>query len=124
MLYFYPKDDTHGCSTEACSMRDNLPKMQDVNAEVLGVSVDSVRSHRQFADKYQLPFTLLADEQKHVVGLYGVWGEKTFMGKTSMGTNRTTFIIDPEGVIRKIYVKVNPEGHAEEVVKDMEAMIA
>ncbi len=115
VLYFYPKDDSPGCTTEACQMRDMLPKFADMQVVVIGVSVDSVRSHKKFAEKYNLPFTLLADEDKQVVERYGVWGEKSFMGKKSVGTKRTTFLIDPDLKIAKIWLQVKPEDHATEV---------
>lgn len=119
VLYFYPKDDTPGCTTEACSMRDNLPHFNQIEAVVLGVSVDSVKSHKKFVEKYQLPFTLLADEQKLVVKRYGVWAEKSFMGKKYMGTERTTYLLNPVGIIEKVYEKVNPETHIEELIADL-----
>lgn len=122
VLYFYPKDDTPGCTKEACSFRDNLPKLGKVNATVFGVSVDSVSRHAKFAAKYKLPFTLLADEDKQVVEKYEVWGKKSFMGRDYMGTLRTTFIIDPEGKIAKIYEQVKPENHATEVLADLKLL--
>lgn len=120
LVYFYPKDDTPGCTKEACSIRDNFPKFKKSKAIVLGVSVDSVKSHAKFAEKYDLPFILLSDEDKKVVKKYGVWAKKKFMGKEYMGTVRTSFLIDPAGKIAKIYEKVNPETHAEEVLKDLQ----
>lgn len=111
LLYFYPKDDTPGCTAEACALRDNLPRFKDIDAVVLGVSTDSVASHRRFADKYGLPFTLLSDERKEVVDLYGVQGP--------VFTNRTSFLINPTGNIAKIYEKVKPEVHAEQVLSDL-----
>ncbi len=122
LLYFYPKDDTPGCTIEACTIRDQFKDFQKIDAVVLGVSVDSVASHKKFADAYQLPFTLLADEHKEVVGEYGVFGEKKFMGKTYMGTSRTSFLIDPAGKIAKVYEKVKPEAHAAEVLADLSAL--
>jgi peroxiredoxin Q/BCP len=122
LLYFYPKDDTPGCTKEACTLRDALPNFKKIKAEVLGVSVDTVASHKKFADKYGLPFTLLADPEKKVVELYGVWGEKNMMGRKYMGTKRTSFLIDSEGVIKKVYEKVKPDIHAEEVLKDLKAL--
>ena len=119
LVYFYPKDDTPGCTKEACSLRDNFPQFQKMNAVVFGVSVDTPKSHGKFAEKYALPFTLLADTDKKVVLLYGVWGEKKFMGKTYMGTRRTSFLIDPEGIIANIYENVKPEEHAQEVLADL-----
>lgn len=122
LLYFYPKDDTAGCTKEACSIRDAFPKFQNLNIKVLGVSVDSVESHKKFALKHQLPFTLLSDVHKKVVHLYGVWGEKKFMGRDDEGTLRSSFLIDPTGTIEKIYTAVKPEKHAEEVLKDLKRL--
>jgi peroxiredoxin Q/BCP len=119
LLYFYPKDDTPGCTKEACSLRDNLPDLKGLDCVVLGVSVDSVKSHRKFADKYGLPFTLLADEGKEVVGQYGVWGLKSMMGREYMGTMRTSFLIDPKGAVARVYEKVKPDEHAAEVLRDL-----
>ena len=119
LIYFYPKDDTPGCTKEACMIRDSWPKFNQLKVQVFGVSVDSSKSHTKFIQKYELPFTLLADEEKKVVEKYGVWGEKKFMGRTYMGTNRMSFLIDPEGKIAKIYTTVKPEEHASEVLKDL-----
>src|SRR5580700_9643078 len=119
LLYFYPKDDTPGCTKQACMLRDALPAFGKLKAKVFGVSVDSVASHKKFAEKYELPFTLLADEDKKVVQLYGVWGKKKMMGKEYEGTMRTSFLINPEGNIAKIYENVKPETHAEEVLEDL-----
>lgn len=117
VLYFYPKDDTPGCTTEACEMRDNLTQLGSLHAVVLGVSTDSVKSHKKFIEKYGLTFTLLADADNQAVNQYGVWGEKSFMGKKYMGTNRTTFLINPEGKIAHIFENVKPEGHAAQVAR-------
>ncbi len=117
VLYFYPKDDTPGCTTEACSFRDNFIDYKNAGITVMGISKDNVKSHAKFAEKFELPFTLLADPDHQVSELYGVWGEKTFMGKKSMGINRTTFLIDEEGKLKEIMPKVNPKGHAEDVLK-------
>ena len=122
LLYFYPKDDTAGCTKQACSLRDEFPKFKKMKAEVVGVSTDSVGSHGKFADKYELPFTLLADMEKGLVKLYGVWGKKKFMGREYMGTLRTSFLIDPKGNIAKIYEAVKPEEHAEEVLEDLKQL--
>ena len=122
LLYFYPKDDTPGCTIEACAFRDQFKDFASIGAVVLGVSTDGVASHKKFAGTYELPFTLLADEYKEVVGRYGVFGEKKFMGKTYMGTVRTSFLIDPEGNIAKVYEKVKPELHAAEVVADLKTL--
>ncbi len=122
LVYFYPKDDTPGCTAEACSLRDNLPKFANTGAVVLGVSTDSVDSHKKFADKYKLLFTLLADEDKKTVAAYGVWQEKSIYGKKYMGIARTSFLISPAGKIAKIYEQVKPEAHAEEVIEDLKQL--
>ena len=119
MLYFYPKDDTPGCTEEACGIRDAFPKFGKLKAVALGVSGDSVKSHKKFAEKYGLPFTLLADEDKKVLKQYGVWAKKKMMGREYMGTLRTSFLIDPQGKIVKIYQNVKPDRHAEEVLADL-----
>lgn len=118
LVYFYPKDDTPGCTKEACAIRDTFPDFQNLKVTVLGISVDSVAKHKKFVDKYELPFTLLSDEQKKVVEQYGVWGQKKFMGRTYMGTARTSFLINPDGMIAKIYRNVTPATHAVEVLAD------
>ncbi|MBI2448470.1 thioredoxin-dependent thiol peroxidase [Candidatus Microgenomates bacterium] len=122
LLYFYPKDDTPGCTTEACTLRDNFADFKKAGIVVLGVSTDGVKSHDKFAKKYELPFTLLADEEKKVVALYGVWGKKKFMGREYMGTNRMSFLINPEGKIAKIYEKVKPAEHAGEVLGEVKKL--
>ena len=119
LLYFYPKDDTPGCTKESCMLRDAMPRFDNLHAHVFGISADTVESHAKFAEKYKLPFPLLSDPERKVVEAYGVWGEKTFMGKTYAGIHRTSFLIDPEGVVRKVYEKVRPEVHAEEVLADL-----
>ncbi|MDP2837828.1 MAG: thioredoxin-dependent thiol peroxidase [Candidatus Moranbacteria bacterium] len=119
VLYFYPKDDTPGCTVEACQFRDNFPKFQKSQAVVLGVSVDPAKKHAKFATKYELPFTLLSDEEKVVVNLYGVWAKKKFMGREYMGILHTSFLINPEGTIAKVYEDVKPATHAEEVLRDI-----
>jgi peroxiredoxin Q/BCP len=116
VLYFYPKDDTPGCTKEACAFRDNFPNFKKIDAVVLGVSVDGQKAHRKFADKFELPFTLLVDDEKKIVEAYGVWGLKKFMGKEYMGTNRVTYLIDEQGIIEKVWPKVKPETHAAEVL--------
>lgn len=118
LLYFYPKDDTPGCTKEACSFRDNFPKFGDTGIKIFGVSVDDVSSHKKFSEKYNLPFSLLSDHEKKVVNLYGVWGERSFLGKKYLGITRTSFLIDSKGVVAKIYEKVKPAEHASEVLKD------
>ena len=122
LLYFYPKDDTTGCTKEACGIRDAFPNFKKLKLNVLGVSVDSVKSHKKFVDKYDLPFTLLADEDKKLVNKYKVWAKKKFMGREYMGTLRTSFLIDPKGKIAKVYEKVNPVIHAEEVLEDLKSL--
>lgn len=122
LLYFYPKDNTPGCTKEACTLRDAFPAFKKLDAVVYGVSVDSVKSHGTFVEKYQLPFILLADTEKTMVQEYGVWGKKKFMGREYMGTNRMSFLIDPQGKIAKIYEKVQPERHADEVLADLVAL--
>lgn len=119
VLYFYPKDDTPGCTTQACGLRDNFSQLNNLGVTVLGVSADSIKSHHKFATKHRLPFTLLADEQKQVVEQYGVWGEKKFMGKSYLGINRTTFIINPSGSIAAIYEQVKPEQHFNQLQHDL-----
>lgn len=116
VLYFYPKDDTPGCTVEACAFRDNIRKMEKMDAVVLGVSPDGTASHGKFIDKFKLPFILLSDEDKKVCEAYGVWVKKSMYGKEYMGVARTTFIIGKDGKIGKVYEKVKPEGHAEEVL--------
>ena len=116
VLYFYPKDDTPGCTKEACDFRDLRKKFQAVGAEIYGVSFDSIKSHQKFIQKYKLPFPLLSDEDKSVAQKYGVYKEKSFMGRKFMGIERTTFVIDKDSKIRKIFPKVKVEGHAEEVL--------
>ncbi len=116
VLYFYPKDDTPGCTREACAFRDHFAEFKKRGAVVLGVSTDPVKSHDKFAGKYKLPFMLLADEDKKIVEAYGVWGEKSFMGRKYLGTHRVTFLIGPDGRVKRIWPKVKPEEHAAEVL--------
>jgi peroxiredoxin Q/BCP len=115
VLYFYPKDDTSGCTTQACEFRDLFPRFDGGQAVVLGVSPDPVRSHVKFKEKYQLPFTLLADTEHAVAEAYGVWREKSMYGRKYMGVERTTFLIDRDGRIARVFEKVKPAGHAAEV---------
>ena len=117
VLYFYPKDDTPGCTKEACGFRDSFAEFRGRGIEVLGVSTDDERSHRKFAEKYSLPFTLLADTDHAVADLFGVYGEKQFMGRKYMGVARKTFLIDEEGRLRKVFDKVKVDEHADEVLK-------
>ena len=121
VLYFYPKDDTPGCTKEACAFRDEFAAFKRKGAVVLGVSVDSAKSHDKFAEKFKLPFTLVSDEDKKIVQAYGVWGEKSFMGRKYLGTHRVTFLIGPVGRIKKIWPKVKPEEHIEEVLAALES---
>jgi thioredoxin-dependent peroxiredoxin len=115
VLYFYPKDDTPGCTTQACDLRDAMPKFDDLDAVVLGVSPDSVASHRKFRDKFGLNFPLLADEDHRVAEAYGVWKEKNMYGRKSMGIERSTFLIDEDGNILEAWRKVSPKDHADMV---------
>ncbi len=122
LVYFYPKDDTPGCTKEACVLRDAVPDFKKLKAVVFGISADSVKSHKKFAEKYELPFTLLADENKKVIKKYGVWGLKKFMGREYEGIFRTSFLIDPGGRVAKVYEKVRPDIHADEVLNDLKAL--
>jgi peroxiredoxin Q/BCP len=117
VLYFYPKDDTPGCTKEACNFRDAWPKLRRRKVDVLGVSVDDAKSHRKFADKFSLPFTLLADTEKKIVNDYGVWGEKSLYGRKYMGTNRVTYLIDEKGKIAAVWPKVKVDDHVDEVLE-------
>jgi peroxiredoxin Q/BCP len=120
VLYFYPRDDTPGCTKEACSFRDAFADFKKRDIKVLGVSVDSEASHKKFTAKYKLPFTLLADPDHSIADAYGVYGEKKFMGRTYMGVKRMTFLIDEKGKIKKVFEKVKPEAHALEVLEAFE----
>ena len=116
ILYWYPRDDTPGCTTEACGIRDAWGEFQRAGAVVFGASPDSVASHATFKAKYDLPFSLLADPEHQVAEQYGVWGELTVMGQTFMGVSRATYLIDENGVIKQVWPKVEPEGHADEIL--------
>lgn len=116
VLYFYPKDNTSGCTKEACNFRDDFPKFKKSSAVILGISPDSVNSHKKFAEKYNLPFILLSDEDKKVLEKYNVWKEKSMYGRRYMGVERTTYIIDENGKIKKIFNKVKVDGHNQEVI--------
>jgi peroxiredoxin Q/BCP len=116
ILYFYPKDNTSGCTKEACAFRDQFAAFRQLDVEILGVSVDSASSHKSFAQKYALPFTLLADPEKRLVEAYGVWGEKNLYGRKYMGTNRVTYVIDEAGKVAAVFPKVKPEKHAGELL--------
>ncbi len=117
VLYFYPKDNTSGCTKEACSFRDAFPRFKKSDAVIIGISPDSVNSHKKFAEEYQLNFNLLADEEKKIVQLYDVWKEKSMYGRKYMGVERTTFIIDEKGKIKNIFEKVKVDGHNNEVLE-------
>lgn len=123
ILYFYPKDDTTGCTAEACSFRDEREAIAELgNAEVVGVSKDSVSSHKKFADKYHLNFTLLSDPEHAVIEAYDSWKPQKFMGREYLGTKRNTFIIDPAGNIAKKYEGVDPKAHAAEIIRDLKEL--
>jgi thioredoxin-dependent peroxiredoxin len=121
VLYFYPRDDTPGCTAQACGIRDNYDDFEQRGAVVLGVSPDEESSHVKFKEKYGLPFTLLADPEHEVAEQYGVWGEKTFAGRKYMGVERSTFVIDPEGRIAKVMRRVKPDTHVERVLAEVPA---
>ena len=123
LLYFYPKDDTPGCTKEACMLRDNFPAFKKLGITVFGVSADDEKSHKKFEEKYELPFTLLSDIGHVVAEKYGAWGLKKFMGKEYDGMHRVSFLIDGEGKIAKVYEKVKPEMHAEEVLADLKELM-
>ena len=116
VLYFYPKDDTPGCTTQACGIRDAYGEFERAGVVVLGVSPDDERSHVKFRSKYELPFTLLADTEHAVAERYGVWGERKYMGKKYMGISRSTFVIDEDGKVKKVFEKVTPATHADDVL--------
>ena len=122
VLYFYPRDNTPGCTTEACAFRDARADYEKAGAKVIGVSPDDVKSHKKFADKFALPFTLVADVEKQVCESYGVWKEKTLYGKTSMGVVRSTFLIDGAGIVRAIFPKVKVDGHSDAVLAAIRAL--
>lgn len=117
LLYFYPKDDTPGCTTEACNFRDDFSAYRDAGVTILGISPDSQESHAKFSQKYQLPFTLLADPDHRVCEAYGVWGTKQMFGKEYEGVFRTTYLIDPEGRIEEVFEKVKPDVHSQQVLE-------
>lgn len=116
ILYFYPKDDTPGCTTEACNFRDHYSSLKKKGYEVIGVSVDNEKSHQKFIKKFELPFPLLSDTEKSVVELYGVWGKKKFMGREYMGTNRVTYVINEEGIIDHVITKVDNSNASQQVL--------
>lgn len=119
LLYFYPKDDTSGCTLQACGIRDNIPQFEKLDCTVVGVSPDAVKSHTKFVDKYDLNFTILSDESKETLEKYGVWKEKSMYGKKYMGVVRTSYLLDSKGKIVKVYEKVKPETHADMVLADL-----
>ena len=116
-LYFYPKDDTPGCTTQGCNLRDNFSRLKEKNIVVLGVSKDSVESHKKFSEKFSFPFKILSDEKLEALQKYGVWKEKSLYGKTFLGVHRTTFLIDEKGIIKKIISRPDTANHAEEIIK-------
>lgn len=122
LLYFYPKDDTPGCTVEACTLRDAHPDFQKIGAVVLGVSADTQEKHAKFIDKYSLPFPLLSDTEHLVLEKYGVWQEKSMMGRRYMGIVRSSVLIDPKGKIAKIYEAVKPAEHADQVLGDLKIL--
>lgn len=119
LIYFYPKDNTPGCTKQACLIRDSWSEFKKLNCVVFGISTDSEQSHKKFKDKFSLPFTLLADTEKAVAKAYDVWAPKKFMGREFLGTQRTSFLIDPEGKVARVYEKVKPDLHAEQVLADL-----
>ena len=119
VLYFYPKDDTPGCTTEACEFRDTYDRFREQGVEVIGVSPDPADSHREFKSKHELPFPLLADPEHKLAEAYGVWGERSSMGRKYMGINRSTFVIDPEGKVAKVMVGIKPAGHAAQILDQL-----
>lgn len=118
LLYFYPKDDTPGCTAQACELRDSVNELRTKGVTIVGVSADDEASHKKFGEKYAVSFSLLADTDKHIINAYEVWGEKTAHNKSYWGIIRTSFLINPDGIIHKVYERVKPEGHAEQILKD------
>lgn len=122
LLYAYPRDNTPGCTKQACNLRDNFQELRDAGIAVVGVSADDEASHARFAEKYDLPFPLIADTERELLERYGAWGEKNFYGKKSMGIKRTSYLIDPEGTVRHIFKRPNTKAHAEEVLARYESL--
>lgn len=122
LIYFYPKDNTPGCNKEACGFRDHYSAFDSLGVSVIGVSCDSEKSHQKFREKFSLPFSLIADEDQSVVNAFGVFGKKKFMGKTYEGIHRVSYLIDPKGMIAKVYPKVKPAEHAEQVIQDIKEL--
>ena len=121
-LYFYPKDDTPGCTKQACNLRDDYGALQKAGVAVIGVSSDGAASHARFAEKYSLPFPLLADPEREILNAYGVWGERNLYGKTFMGTKRTTFLIGPDGIIQHVFKRPKTGEHAQEILAKVETL--
>ena len=121
VLFFYPEDDTPTCTIQACNLRDNFSLLKQNGFTVIGISPDDVKKHQKFREKFNLPFTLLADPQHKIINKYGVWGEKNLYGRKYMGLHRTTFVIDEKGIIKKIFLRPKNKEHAEEIVKDVNA---
>ena len=119
ILYFYPKDGTPGCTAEACNLRDNYDDLLERKFKIIGVSPDEEASHRKFTEKYRLPFPLIPDTDREIIEKYGVWGDKTFMGRNYKGVNRTTFVISEKGTIEKIITKVKTKDHADQILKEL-----
>lgn len=120
IIYFYPKDNTPGCTAEACNLRDNYTLLLDRGFKIIGVSADSEKSHQNFAEKFELPFPLIADTEKEIINAFGVWGPKKFMGRSYDGIHRVTFVIDEEGIIEKVFTKVDTKKHTEQIIKEYE----
>lgn len=123
LVYFYPKDDTPGCTEEACAIRDNFPEFQKLGIRVFGISADPIKNHEKFAGKYSLPFTLLSDEKRTTIKRWGAWQKKRVFGKTYMGIARISFLIDPDGDVAITYEEVEPKKHAEEVLNDLKELL-
>jgi thioredoxin-dependent peroxiredoxin len=119
ILYFYPKDNTPGCTVEACNLRDNYQDLLDKGIKIIGVSADNETSHKNFTEKYNLPFPLIPDVEKKIITDYGIWGEKKFMGRTYMGIHRKTFVIDENGMIEKIFTKVDTKNHTKQIINEL-----
>ncbi len=118
IVYFYPKDNTPGCTAEACNLRDNYERLLEAGFKIIGISADSEKSHRSFADKFNLPFPLIADTEKTIIKAFGVWGPKKFMGRVFEGIHRVTFVIDEEGIVEKVFTKVDTKNHTEQILKE------
>lgn len=118
IVYFYPKDDTPGCTAEACNLRDNYEQLISTGFKIIGISADDEKKHQKFSDKYHLPFPLIPDTEKKIINAYGVWGSKKFMGRTFDGINRTTFVVSEDGKIEKIFSKVNTKNHTQQILEE------